>query len=171
MRRRSRPSGESSLVRVGALARLGLGYEALQGQQPVPGQATLNTQAGQLSQQSQQLESYLQTGTLPPGVGASLNQASAAAKAAIRSQYASMGMTGSSGESEALANVDQTTASQGANIAMQLLNTGIQESQLSASIYEQLMQVQLAQDAQLGNSISAFAIAASGGIPRLSTGG
>src|SRR5581483_8315334 len=82
------------------------------------------------------------------------------AKAAIRSQYAARGMSGSSAEAQDLAGVDQTIASQGVSIATQLLQTGISEQNLSAQLYSTIMSAQLNQDNQLSQAIAALAAAA-----------
>lgn len=143
----------------------GLGYDLLKGNSPLPGQAALNTEATQLANQGTQLESYLQSGTLPAGVQASINQASQAAIAAIKSRYASMGGDTSAMEQD-IANVQQQAASQGATIATQLLNQGVSETQLSAELYGQLMNLAQSQNTALGGAISSLAIAASG-VPKI----
>lgn len=139
-----------------------LGYEALTkpSLSSIPGYSQIQGEAGQLSAQGAQLQSYLNSGTLPPGVKTSLDQASASAKAAIKSQYASSGQSGSSAEAADLANVDNTMASQGASIALNLLNSGVQESQLSAQLYGSLMNTALSQDQQLSSAIGNLAGAA-----------
>lgn len=140
----------------------GLAYEAFS--QPklssIPGYGALQDQAGKLSAQGSLLESYIQNGTLPPGVKTSLDQASAQAKAAIRSEYAARGESGSSAEATDLANVDNTMASQGASIALNLLNSGVTESNLSATLYGQLMNTALSQDQLLSQAIGTLAGAA-----------
>jgi hypothetical protein len=93
-------------------------------------------------------------------VQGALNNAGAAAQAAIRSQYASRGMSGSSAEATDLANVQSTIAGQGAQIAQQLLQTGVSESNLSAQLYQSIMSANLQQDAQLGTALSTLAGAA-----------
>jgi hypothetical protein len=140
----------------------GLGYEALS-QTPPKGTNALTSEANQLAGQGQQLQSYLNTGTLPPGAQNSLNQAAQQAEAAIRSQYAARGMSGSSAEAQDLANVAQTTAAQGQQLAMQLLQQGVTETNLSSELYTQLMQQQMQQDQQLSGAITNFATAAAGG--------
>jgi hypothetical protein len=140
-----------------------LGYDALkssQGLGNIPGYNNLTSTANQLGTQGAQLASYLQSGTLPPGVQGSLNQAGAAAVATIKSRYAAMGGSGSSAEAEDIANVQQTIAGQGAQIAQQLLTTGINESNLSASIYQQIMNANIQSDQQLGNALTTLAGAA-----------
>jgi hypothetical protein len=118
---------------------------------------TLGQQAGALNTQGQQLQSYLQTGTLPAGVHNSINSASHAAKAAIRSQYAAHGMSGSSAEAQDLASVDQRASQQGSQIAMELLRQGVSETQLSEQIYTTLLNQSIQKDNQLSAAIGSFA--------------
>jgi hypothetical protein len=130
---------------------------------PVAGQQALGLQALQDQQQGQQLQSYIQNGTLPPGIQAGLDQAHQAAQATIKSQYAARGQSGSSAEQQDLNNLALNVSSQGAQIATGLLQTGIQESQMSSKIYEQLMQTQIQQDSALSGAIANFAGALAGG--------
>lgn len=154
-----------------AVSLLGLGYDYLKSKQPLPGQpqissaaAGLGSEAAGLTTQGQQLASYLQSGTLPPGVQNSLNTAGDQAKESVRSMYASRGMAGSSAEAEDLASVDQTVATQGTQIATNLLQTGINEQEggvnatgLSAQLYQQILNTALQRDTALGSAIGNFA--------------
>ena len=135
----------------------GLGAAALRGNQTMPGQNQISATAAQLGAQGQTLQNYLTSGTLPPGVAESLHSAGEAAKASIRSQYAARGMTGSDAEMRDLASVDTGIVTQGASIASNLLSQGIQESNLSAQLYNTIMGAAVQQDAQLGQAISHFA--------------
>lgn len=137
-----------------------LGLDVIKGDQQLPGQPQISNIANQLSSQSTQLQSYLTNGTLPPGVATALTSAGSAAKAAIRSQYASRGMSGSSAEQQDLANVDTTLVSQGAQIATTLLNQGVNEANLAAGLYGQIMNTALTQDNQLSGALSTLASAA-----------
>jgi hypothetical protein len=157
---------------IGPIASLGgLGLNLIRGNQPLPGEgqiksgaAGIGSEAASLAAQGGNLQNYLNTGTLPPGVQGGINQASDAAKATIRSQYAARGEGGSSAEAQDLANVDQTAATKGADIAMQLLQTGVGEvaqgisaQGLSSQLYQYLMEQALQRDQQLGTSIGNFA--------------
>jgi hypothetical protein len=158
----------------GNLATLGLGagalgYIGLKGAETPKGLNAISGEATNLNNQATQLESYLQTGTLPPGVQTSLNQAAAAAQATIRSQYAARGMSGSSAEAQDLANVQNTIASQGASIAQSLLTTGVQESGLAAQLYEQILNQSLQSDQQLGTALTT--LASSTARPTIQIGG
>lgn len=140
-----------------------VGYEGLkqlQGLGVFPGYNQIVGAAGQLGAQATQLQSYLTSGTLPPGVQTAINQATTSAQAAIRSQYASRGMSGSSAEAADLANAERQAVSQGTNIAMQLLNQGVSEARLSASLYQNIMQASLQQDAGLGQALAVLAAGA-----------
>jgi len=146
------------------LAGGGLLYNLLRNNN-IPGQGELNAQAGQLSAQGAQLSSYLQKGTLPPGVQTSIQTATKAAQAAVRSKYASMGMSGSTAELQEINAVNEAAVSQGVQIAENLLNTGIQESGLAAGIYENLIKINQAQSQATGSAIANFASALNGTTP------
>jgi hypothetical protein len=135
----------------------------------IQGANAVESTANQLASQGKTLESYLQSGTLPPGVQSSLDQASQQAQATIRGQYAARGMSGSSAEATDLANVHQNIAGQGANIALSLLNQGVSESNLASSLYSQIMQTSLAQSQQLSQGLAALAGAAARPTVNLTT--
>ena len=152
-----------------ALGGAGLAYNMLKGNEPVPYSAQLESQAAQLQAQGAQLQGYLTSGTLPPGMDAALQSAHNAAAAAIRSRYANMGMSGSSAEMNDLSNLAYTTVSQGANIASQLMQTGVNEQQFAAGLYQNLMRTSMAQDTAMSNSIAGFTNAMAGGYARAQT--
>lgn len=148
---------------------LGLGYEALT-KPSLPDTSALvgglKSQADALSAQGSQLQSFINTGTLPAGAQAAVSQATQSAKAAIKSQYAQLGLSGSTSEATALAGVDRQAAGQVFDIANSLLQTGIKESGLSAEIYGQILGQVNAENGQLSSAISNFAAAAAGGGSR-----
>lgn len=145
------------------IAALGLGFDAVKGNQALKGENNLKAIAGQEQAQGALMENYLQTGTLPPGLQAGLDQASQAAEASIKSQYAARGMSGSSAEAQDLANLQETVSGQGAQMALQLLQSGINETGMASTLYSQIMNTALEQDKNLGSAISSFASAAAGG--------
>ena len=149
-----------------ALGGAGLAYNMLKGNEPVPYSAQLESQAAQLQAQGAQLQGYLSSGTLPPGIGAALQGAHDSAAASIRAQYASRGMSGSSAEMQDLANLAQTTVSQGANIASSLLSTGVSEQQFASGLYQNLMAQSVAQDTAMSNAMAGFTNAMAGGFSR-----
>jgi hypothetical protein len=145
-----------------ALSAGGLASSVLQGDKKPAYQGQVSAEAAQMSAQGQELQSYLTSGTLPPGVSAGLASANSSAAATIRSQYASRGQTGSSAEAQDLANLNATTVSQGAQIASNLLQQGISENEFSAQLYQGLMDASVKQDAALSTSIANFAGAMAG---------
>lgn len=127
-----------------------------------PGYNQINTLAGNAAQNSQQLESYLQSGTLPPGMQAAANQASADAEATIKSRYASMGMSGSSAEAQDIQNMRTRMAGQTSDLARQLFATGANEAQMSGQLYQYLMNYQVQQDQALSQGITNMVTALAG---------
>ncbi len=134
-----------------------LGGAALLGNQPAKGTNQLTSEANQLGASGQELQTYLTTGTLPPGVQASINSAAEQAKAAVRANYAKMGMSGSSAESTDLANVDNQAVTQGTQIALQLMQQGVQDTQISAQLYGELMNNAMSTDKSLVSALGALA--------------
>lgn len=141
---------------------IGYGASALAGNKQPQGLGALQSQADQLAAQGKQLQGYLTSGTLPPGVQSSIDAAGRAAKAAIRSRYAATGQSGSSAEQQDLAGVDQTLVTNGAQIATNLLSQGVNETGLAANLYNTIMQTNMKTDAALGSALSGFAGAMAG---------
>lgn len=157
-------AGKAAGNNIGSLISAGnLGLAASKNNAQLQGQKGLAATASQEGVNSKQMESYLQNGTLPAGVQASINQATDSQKAQIRSSYAAKGMSGSSAEAQDLANADQNAQANGAKIAMDLMNTGIKESGLSSQIYAQLMEQSYKNDQNLQQAIGNFASNLSGG--------
>jgi hypothetical protein len=144
---------------------LGLGYDVMH-QGSVPGMSNLQNAATEAQRTSQQLNSYINTGDLPPGFTAAMNQAKQAAKAQVRSKYASMGMSGSTPETQDLANVDVQAVAAQAQVAAQLLQSGISESGVAQQLLASIVNINQEQDTATAQAISNFA-AAMGGTPIL----
>lgn len=140
----------------------GLALAALKGSKPIPAATALNTQAATDATQGATLQNYLTTGTLPQGAQAGIDQAKNSAKAAIRSKYASMGMSGSSSEQQELAAADSNAQAQGEQEALQLLNSGISESQMSSQLYENILNNTMQQDQNLSSAVGNFASSLAG---------
>lgn len=157
-------SNPTALLGAGAL-----GLEAIKQMQPLPEQTQLNQQAAQAAATGKQLSSYLTTGTLPPGAQEAVNLGKTAAQSQIRSTAAQLGLTGSTWEADKLAQIDQATAAQSAQIATNLLQTGANYTQLSSGIYENLLNQTLAQDKDFQQALSTFAGGLAGA--RLGQGG
>jgi hypothetical protein len=150
-----------------AAAGAGLGFDLLRGNPTDPNQQQLQAQAGQLSAQGQQLESYLKNGTLPPALQAQLKQATSAEKARIVSGYAARGQPTDPNQNSALAQelnaVDTNAIAAMADAQIQLLNTGIKETGMSTEIYNILTKLDMQNNQQLMQAISSFAAALGGG--------
>ena len=138
------------------LSALGLAANMMKGNQMPKYSGQLSSEAAQLQAQGAQLQGYLTSGTLPPGVGASLSAAHDSVAATIRSQYAARGMSGSSAEMQDLNNLAQTTVTQGAQIASNLLQAGVNEQQFSSQLYQNLMATSMQQDTNMSNAIAGF---------------
>ena len=160
-----------------AIGAAGLGYSVLQGQQTQKYSPEMLAQAQSLNSQGQQLLSYLNSGTLPAGLQASLTQATSAAKAKVISNFASQGLNTDPTQNTALAaqleQVDQQALISTAQIGQQLMTSGIQETGLSSDLYKTLASIDQTQTANIGKSIAAFAssISGSGGGINLKLGG
>lgn len=143
------------------LAGGGLIASLLKGNQPLQGQKQLQQAADTSTQQSKTLETYLMSGTLPPGMQAGLDQAYNDAAATIRSRYAQTGMSGSSAEETDLQNLRTRLQAQGAQQALSLFQSGLSEAQISERLYYDLMQAQIQQDTgfqgAIGNFVSGLA--------------
>lgn len=157
-----------------ALAGGGLLYNMLQGNKTPANQNNLQSQADQLAAQGSQLASYLQNGTLPPGIKTAVDQATQAAKARVISNYASRGAPTDPSKNSALAQelnaIDEASVISTSQIGQQLMQTGISETQLSSNIYESLLKIDQTQQAQTGQAIANFAAALGGGA-RATIGG
>lgn len=162
------PSLKSGLNVIGenpttALSVGALGYDLLKGQQQPPGYNDILGTAKQLGGQANQLEGYLSSGQLPPGIQQSLDAATRSADASIRSQYASRGMSGSSAEAQDVSNSKIAEAGQASNIAQQLYSQGISDAQISTQLYDTIMHQAMQEDADLSSAVGNFAYAMAGG--------
>jgi hypothetical protein len=134
-------------------------------------QQQLAQQEQQLAQQQQQIGTELQqpllTGQLPPGQQEVVAKALQDAISTIKGRYASLGLTGSTMEADAIANAQNQSTVAAAGIEQTMAQTGTQAVsnatqalQLEAQVYNTIMNAQIQQDQQLGNAISGFANAA-----------
>lgn len=137
----------------------------------VPGSENLTSLAQQeasLAQQQQQLgaalESPLVTGVLPPGQQQAVTNALNDAIATIKGRYASLGLSGSTMEADAIANAQNRSVEVAGQLEQQMAQTGAQAVSsatsalgLESQIYDTLLNATIQQDAQLGNAISNFA--------------
>ena len=143
-----------------------LGGEALTGglsPKATPAQTALAGQAAQSQGLANALQAPLLTGQLPQGIQDSIDAATRAAQAAIRSKYADAGLSGSSMEQQDLNSVSMSAATAGYSLAVQMAQLGISDANLSADIYDKIMGVQMSQDQALSNAVVGFATALAGG--------
>lgn len=130
---------------------------------PNPNIANLQGQANQLTAQGQQFMSFLQNGSLPPALKASVDQAANAAKARIIANHAANGQSTDPSQNSALAQ-ELAAADQNALVAVgqlgeQLFTAGQSEIGLSSQIYQKLIAIDQQQSASQGKAIANFASA------------
>lgn len=149
------------------LAGLGLGYNILQGQQTSPEMKALGANAAALNAQGQQLMSYLQNGTLPPGLQTAVDNATHAMKARIIANHAKNGQSTNPAQNSALAQelnqVDLNAVALIAQQGQQLLTTGMNATNMSTQLYGMLENLNRQSSQRTGQAIANFAAALSGG--------
>lgn len=152
---------------LGLAAGLGALGVGLLGNKSPSGTNQLGQIASSQGAQGQQLEQYLQSGTLPPGMQASVDAAAKAAKTKIIQNYAARNLptdpTKNSSLQQELANVDQNAIITTAQLGQQLLTTGLSETQLSADVYNKLVGIDQAQQQQIQAALANFARGLGGG--------
>ena len=140
----------------------GLGYNLLT-KNSIPGESNISNLSNQLQNQSAQLQSYVQNGTLPPGVATVLTQVQKSMTDQIKAKYAKFGMSGSTAETQDLDNAALQVQSQGATEALNLMNQGVSLTQLSGQLMTTLLNSNTQQANQTVQSISGLASALAGG--------
>ena len=157
------------------LGAAGLGFNMLQGQKQSDAVKALAAQASDLSGQGAQMRSYLASGTLPPGLQASVDKAVADAKSHAISNAAQQGLptdpTQNTALAQSLAAIDQQVPILTAQLGQQLLSSGVQESGLSSQLYTSLAQIDQTQTTNMGKAIANFAAAMSPGGTKIQIGG
>jgi hypothetical protein len=128
----------------------------------IPGLSTLQSQAGLEATQGNQNLQALQTGQLPAGAQAAIDQAEQAAKATTASEFARLGMTGSTSEAQSEAGVEQAAAAQKFNDLAQVSQLGLQEVGGANQLYQTIMNTQLQQDQETQNAIARLSAALAG---------
>ena len=130
---------------------------------PDPAGKDLSDEAKQLAALGTQQQSYLSSGTLPAGAQAGINTATKSAIAAIKSKYASMGMSGSSAEQQEIQQAQQNAQAQGTQIAMQLMQQGVSDTQMSAQIYDNIIKNTMTSDKDFASAFTNLAGVVGGG--------
>ncbi len=134
-----------------------------------PGLGTLQNEANMQAAQGNQMARSLQTGQLPAGAQAALDQAMQAAKATTHSTDASLGISGSTMEGQSVAGIDQAAAAQKFGMLKDLTSMGLQEVGAADSLYKTIMDTEIAQDRATSDAISRIAAALAGGGFKSST--
>lgn len=177
----SSPSGGSALDKLAAgamnsvtknplgiaVAAGGLGLNLLKGNQDPEGLAQIRDAANSLKSTGSVLQSYLQTGTLPPGMQASVDQATKSAKARIIANYASRGLSTNPAHNSALgqelSQLDQNAIITAATLGDKLMSQGLSATQISQQLYTAIMNNDIARSKATGSAIANFAAALGGG--------
>lgn len=145
-----------------AVGTLGLGYDVLKNQGN-PNIGALGSTASQENALGLQNQTYMQTGQLPPGLQQGITAQLGANQAAIKSKYASMGMSGSTMETQEMQSAQQAATQQHLNLAMDLVKTGIAQTGLSADLYGSIVKLQGSANDDMMKAVSNFAAALAGG--------
>ena len=145
----------------------GLAYSMFQGQQPPAFSPEMQAQAAALNANGQQLLSYLNSGTLPPGLKTSLEQATSAAKTKAISNAAAQGQPTDPTKNTALAaqlnSIDQQAIISTAQMGQQLMDSGLKSTGMASDLYKTLAGIDQAQSASIGKAIANFASSLGGG--------
>ena len=142
---------------------VGLVENLMRSRQTLPGMGQQGSIAAGAAQQGTLLSSYLTSGTLPPGVQSSINQALNSAITTIRSRHAAAGTSGSSTEQQEIAAAQQNAVTNGVNIADQLLSAGSNLTSLSAQVYQALVTENQALNTGVNQAVGNLAYVLGGG--------
>jgi hypothetical protein len=127
-------------------------------------EAALNNLATQTGQTGAQLQSYLASGTLPPGLMEQVNQATAAAIQNIKAKYAANGVgPNSTPEAQDIAKIQENVAGTIATIGQQLLTAGTADLQISQGTLTSLLTANTTLNNQTNQAIANLARALSSG--------
>lgn len=139
-----------------------LGADLLMGDKPPAALPQLQAAQAEAGSTGRALSSYMFSGTLPPGAQAAVDQAHNAATAQVKSNYAKLGLSGSTMEAQALEQVQQATAAQKFQFADQLLKEGANYAQISDNMLAEILKAQTQQQDQLTAAIGQFAAGLAG---------
>lgn len=135
------------------LAGGGLALNALAGNKNSPAEKNLAGISDEQRGIANTLVSDAQAGRLPAGQDQEIQQQTADAISQIKSKYASMGMSGSSSEQQAISQVTQQAQSKRSEMLQANLAQGLQALGGAAGSSQQIIQNQLANDKSLYNSL------------------
>ena len=123
----------------------------------IPGLAGLQSTASNNANIASALESAQTTGVLPAGDITALEQAQQAAAGGIRSNYATLGLSGSSSEAEDIAAANARITGQIPALLSQLTAQGLQASQLAGGEQQAAANLQLQQDQEFQKALQSLA--------------
>lgn len=144
-----------------------LGADLLMGNKPLPAESQLQNEATQNEANSRALQSYQQTGTLPPGLQSVVDQQIQAAQGQIVQQYTQLGLGDSTMLTDKLNQLKAQKSAEMAQFASQLAQQGIQLANLSSQEVTALLNSQTQQQDQFTAALGSFAA----GLAGLRTGG
>ena len=140
-----------------------LAGQGIFGNNSVPGLSAVQGVAGQDAALADQALSGLKTGQVPPGAQSVLDSLTSSMKTKVRSQYANLGLSGSTMEAQDLAKVDQEVAGQKWGIINSLVGTGTAALSAEGTLDQASMNAQVQQDQEMQKAIASFAAALAGG--------
>lgn len=140
-----------------------LALPLLMGQGTPPGLNTLKGEAALEAQRGNEMANALRTGQLPPGAQSAIDNAMQAAKATTRSNFANLGISGSTQESQAESGIDQAAAAQKFKMLSDVRESGLREVGAADSLYKTIMDTELASDKETSAAIARIAAALAGG--------
>lgn len=111
----------------------------------------------QMSDQATQAMGYLNSGKLPAGQQAALDRMAKNEEAAVRSNYARMGMSGSTAEADALQQIQTNRLIAQQNAAMGMYQTGAQMAGMNLGALQNILKMNQAAEADMSRAISDFA--------------
>ena len=123
----------------------------------------LGQQAASAQSTATMLQAPLTSGVLPPGAQAAVNAAQQSGRTAAISSYAKMGMSGSTGEADAIQASNQAAQAMKFGIAQQLFTQASGYAKLASDDYAGLLKAQMEQDQDFSNALSKFVSALAGG--------
>lgn len=125
------------------------------GNQTTQEQKLLEQQAAQLSQQGNQLTNTLNTGKLPEGIQQNFDTALQDAITSIKSKYASLGLSGSTQESQEIQSANERVKGLQAQQLESLATQGLNMTNSSSDLYKNIMQTNINSNADLSSAIAA----------------
>jgi len=145
----------------------GLGINLLKGNKDPEGLDQVRAAAANLNSTGSVLQQYLQTGTLPAGMQASVELATKAARARIIQNHATRGLSTDTNKNSALqqelAQLDQNAIITAATLGDKLMTQGLSATGMANQLYTTIMQMDRERQKATGQAITNFAAALGGG--------